>query len=268
MSCHDQSLTYLKSFNYNVVRLPRADIRPLQILVKKSSSLEALGDISSLMITGSHKPLPDIKENVKTASISGKRTNDLSLDVGLTILGNIIGAMGGGSLGLKAQYNNARTLAFEFQDVLSDSIELIKLDQFLTDAGTDPFSNHLKKLLESDKVYIITSTIKSKTVNVEANKTDKTSLEVDATAIKEILGPSVKLGSNAEKSTKMSYTGTEDLVFGFKAVKLVYEEGKYVAFETIDDGGFSTGAVKAIVPQKKQLKYLQAGNELIDLDVK
>ncbi|WEK21665.1 MAG: hypothetical protein P0Y49_11015 [Candidatus Pedobacter colombiensis] len=264
MKCNDQSLRYLKSFGYNVVRLPRADIRPLQILMKNGSSLEPLGDLSALLIAGTHKPLPAVSPNVKTASISGKRTSDLALDVGLDILGNIIGAMGGGSIGLKSQYSNARTIAFEFHDVLADSVQIVELDQFLTDSGTDPFSTHLKRLLESDKIYIITSTIKSKSLSVEASKKDKTSVDVNASAIKDILGPKIKVNVNTDRSSTMSFAGDEDLIFGFKAIKLVYEDGKYASFDTVNGGGVAMAVPDDAIPSKKEYKWLQTGEELID----
>lgn len=264
IKCNDQSMRYLKSFGYNVVRLPRADIRPLQILMKNGSSLEPLGDLAALLVAGMHKPLPNVYANVKTASISGQRTSDLSLDVGLDILGNIIGAMGGGRIGLKSQYSNARTIAFEFHDVLTDSVQIVELDQFLTDSGTDPFSTHLKSLLESDNIYIITSTIKSNELSVEASKRNKTSVDVDVSAIKEILGPNIKVNANADRSSTMSFTGEEDLIFGFKAIKLVYEDGRYASFDTVDGGVVAVAVPDDIVPVKKEYKWLQTGEELID----
>ncbi len=264
MKCNDPSIRYLKSFGYNVIRLPRADIRPLQILMKNGSFLEPLGDLVALLVSGTHKPMPTIKANVKTASISGQRTNDLALNAGLDILGNIIGAMGGSSIGLKSEYHNARSIAFEFQDVLTDSIQIVELDQFLTDSGMDPFSTHLKDLLESDKIYIITSTIKSKTLTVTATKKDRTSLKVDASAIKQILGPNVKVDNNTDNIYSLSFTGKDNLIFGFKAIKLTYKNGKYASFETVDAGRVAAGISDHISPVEKAYKWLQTGEELID----
>src|SRR5438132_14374872 len=104
--CSDPFLTYLKSFGYCVIRLPKVDIKPLQILTKRGSDLERLGELETLLVSGSNIPAPPTKENVRAANISGQRTSDLSIGVGLSILGSVIGAMGGSKLGLDVKYQN------------------------------------------------------------------------------------------------------------------------------------------------------------------
>ncbi len=100
MGNSDPLLTYLKSFGYSVIRLPRTDIQPLQVLVREETRLTRLGDLATILRPRGQIALPRLKENVAAAGISGERTRDLSIGVGLSILGSVIGAMGGSNLGL------------------------------------------------------------------------------------------------------------------------------------------------------------------------
>ena len=53
MLCSDPFLSYLKSYGYSVIRLPRLDIAPLQLLVQQGRNLDRLGDVSYRFHSGS-----------------------------------------------------------------------------------------------------------------------------------------------------------------------------------------------------------------------
>ncbi len=236
MGNSDPVLTYLKSFGYSVVRLPRADIRPLQVLTKDDTRLSRLGELATVLQPRGHIASPAVRENVPAATISGQRTRELSFGVGLSILGSIIGAMGGSKLGLDVTYKQARTVAFEFTDVLSDGVELVDIDQYLTDADVSPFSTHVATLLESDAIYVTTSTIKSRKFVVDAKQSDGTTLEVKIPDIQGVVGGNVKVSTAGTGSSKVVYEGAVPLVFGFQAARLFYENGRYTAFKGLAPG--------------------------------
>ena len=236
MWCKDPFLTYLKEFGYNVIRLPKADVKPLQVLARCGKDLNRLGEINNLLVAGDSIPLPKLKENTRAASISGQRTGDLSVGVGLSILGTVIGAMGGSKLGLDTKYQNAKTTMFEFQDVFEDTVEIIELDKFLGDADINPFSRHVAELLEADDLYITTSTIKSTKFTIEAKKSDGTALELTIPDIQGIVGGNVKVSGAASVTSKICYESPIPLVFGFQAVRLFYDNGCYTAIEPLDSG--------------------------------
>lgn len=236
MICNDPLITYLKAFGYSTIRLPKADFRPLQLLSRTSKDFDRVGDVATVFVSGSNKPLPPISENTQAANISGQRSSDLSIGVGLSILGSILGAMGGSKLGLDVAYKEAKTAAFEFQDVLEDRIDVAKLDQFLADADIDPFSRHLAQLLEAEAVFVTTATIKSIKFTVEAKKSDGVALEVDVPAIQQIVGASVKVSGQGTVKSKVTYEGVVPLVFGFQAIQLFYDQGQYTRFEPLRAG--------------------------------
>ena len=128
-SCKDPFLAVLKKYGYCVVRLPRTDLPPLYLLGGRGSELDRVGELTTVL-TGTNPP--PIRKDVASATISGERTSDLNLTLGMSLLGNVIAAMGGSRVGLETQYKAADTVSFEFVDVLEDSIEVAVLDQYLT----------------------------------------------------------------------------------------------------------------------------------------
>lgn len=260
MACKDRAITYLKSIGYNVVRVPKVDIQPLQILINEKGFLKPLGELSTLLLSGSQVNLPSIKRNGQTANISGQRTSDLSFGVGISILGSIIGAMGGSKLGLDAKYSQAKTIAFEFLDVLEDSIQIAELDQFLSDADVNPHSRYIAQLLEADEIYVTTATIKSNKINVEGKKSNKKNINVSVPEIKEIVGGTIEVTSQGENNSKVTFQGSIPLVFGFQAVRLVYEEGKYTSFKHL---GAGEGAVS--ISGDPQPEYLSTQAAFVNL---
>jgi hypothetical protein len=175
----------------------------------------------------------------------------MSIGIGLSIIGSIIGAMGGSKLGLDTKYEQAKTAAFEFQDVLQDKIEIVRLDQYLADADVSPFSRYVAELLEADELYITTATIKSTKFTVEAKKSDGAALDVSIPEIQGIVGGNVKTSGASSVTSKVTYESSIPLVFGFQAVRLFYDQGRYTAFEPLETGsaaikGIKKGAADAI----------------------
>ena len=258
MLCNDPFVTVLKSFGYNLIRLPKADVRPLQILARQGGDLTRLGELSELLVAGSDIPLPSMSENTRAANISGQRTSDLSLGVALTILGNVLSAMGGSKLGLDSTYQQAKTAAFEFQDVLEDKVDIVKLDKYLGNADVSPFSRYVADLLEADEIFVTTATIKSTKFTLEAKTSDTASLEVSIPVIQNIVGGNVKVSGTSSTTSKLTYEGPVPLVFGFQAVRLYYDQGNYTAFEPVGAGEIPMRALPG-VPAERVKPYMTEG---------
>jgi hypothetical protein len=174
--CSDPYLNLLKSFGYQPVWLPKASVAPLQILAREGSDLSWLGAIETILVPGAAAPVPTVKKDQKAANISGRSTGAFNLGVGLTILGRCIGAMGGSKLGLDVQYKQAKSMVFEFSEVWEDSIEVLKLDQYLKGADINPLSDYAVRLLEADELHATTATIKARQFSAEAMRSDDAAL--------------------------------------------------------------------------------------------
>jgi len=243
MGNSDPVLSLLKDFRYNVVRLPRTNIRPLQLFEKQDKDLVFLGEIPKLFKAGPNGPLPVIGPDEQAAFINGQRSRDLNISVGLSILSGIIGALGGGTLGLNVGYKKASALSFEFDDVKVNQIDRLDLSRFLTNATIDQAVGPPAKLVEADKVYVVTSTIKSKKFTTEAKSSSGVSVGVDVPVIQNAMSGSVSVKSEGSNQSKVTYEGNVPLVFGFQAIRLIFEAGRFVEAKPV--GATETG-MKAV----------------------
>jgi hypothetical protein len=224
----------LKDFSYNVIRLPRTNVRPLQILEKRGSDLVALGEITDLFQAGS-VGAPVVGPDEQAGFINGKRTRDLDLNVGLTLLGGIIGAMTGAQAKVSAAYKKASALAFEFDDVMVNQVNQIAVNKFLAGAKVDAAAGSgLIKALNEDRLYVITSTIKSKKFTTEAVQSSGTAVGVDVPVIKAAVGGSVGIKVGGANNSKVTYSGGTPLVFGFQAARMEFESDAFLGLKQIN----------------------------------
>jgi hypothetical protein len=232
MGSSDPILKLLKDFSYAVVRLPRVNIRPLQILEKRGNDLTTLGDVTDLFQVGSATP-PVVGADEQAAFINGKRTRDLEIHVGLSLLGGIIGAMTGSKAELGAAYKRASNLAFEFDEVKVNQINQLALNKFLTGAKVDTSVGPIAKALEEGRLYVITSTIKSKKFTTEALQSDGTSVGVEVPILQGAVGGSVGIQTGGSSNSKVTFTGDTPLVFGFQAVRMEFEDGAFKGLKQV-----------------------------------
>lgn len=234
--CHDPFLSCLEAFGYCVVRLPLADLDPLQLLLRSGADLERIGRVSALLAPGPHASLPRVARGRPTATISGRRTGELDAAVGLSLLGGVVAAMGGSQIGLDETYRSARTVTFEFRDVTEDSVEVVALDKYLADAHVNRMSACAGALLDADRLYATTAVIRSRSLAIEARDERGASVSLEVPALQEVAGGRVTVSQSGGGSSAVVYTGAAPLAFGFRAVRLFYDDGRYSAFEPLEAG--------------------------------
>lgn len=117
--CTDKSLTYLNDLGYNVVRLPRKGLDPLDVLGRDGRSLERLGRLDQLWI--SRQPVPQIGPPQSAAHVNGQATGEMSMSMGLKVLNGVLKSIGAGP---------AKTLSLIKTPTLSSSRSVMsQLDQ-------------------------------------------------------------------------------------------------------------------------------------------
>jgi hypothetical protein len=245
MGCRDNSLSYLRSLGYNVVRLPKSDISPLLMLARDGRVLDRFGALDSVLVGDGTVPLPPIAIDLPAANITGRSSSTVKLGLGLSVLGNIIAAMGGSSLGLETAYRRASSVSFEFRDVLEDRVEVAALDRYLSSADLNSHTTHAGRMLESDDLFVITSVLKTDKIAVRARDAADVAVSLEVPLVQEIVGGTVSVSAVGGHSDLLTYAGPGRLVFGFQAVRLHYDHGVYRAIvpatdvsmrEPLDDG--------------------------------
>jgi hypothetical protein len=231
MFCQNPYITFLKERGYNIVRLPRSDFYPLLLLAREGErDLSQMGRITELLVDA--EP-PVTHFGVPAAGISGKRTNVLNASIGLDILGTLLGAMGGGQIGLNAKFGKTRGVSFEFPEVLSDRIDIIDLDKYLAKGVLTPDTRYVSGLLDRDELYVVTDVIKSRKFSIDIGSSGSAGAEVSVPAIQQVVGAKIRVSGEVTESTRIYFEGDTPLVFGFQARRLIYDGGNYLRVEPV-----------------------------------
>ena len=111
--CEDKAITFLNNFGYNVIKLPRVGIGPLDVL-GRDRVVQPLG--TAAQFWGDDPSLPQPTGPQPTAFASGVENDDLELKLGLHVLQNALAGLGvkmldGGKL--EASYRNAKSVKFK-----------------------------------------------------------------------------------------------------------------------------------------------------------
>ena len=245
--CKDPSLTHLNNKGYNVVRLPRAGIEPLDVLGRDKTSTERLGRLQRIWTSSSPVPEPD--PDLPAAAINGQRTSNLKLSVGLKLLSDVLGAMGAEIPQLGFAYSRARTLQFTFADVSTRSVSPFALGDFLADGDLKTNNPFVTRYFEDEDTdaYVIFEVLQSSSLVVSGKDSKKSAISVDLPAIKQQVGADIDVESASEKSDTVTYTGKVPLTFGFKAFNIEFIDGQWQveALGASADAAFETAEIKS-----------------------
>lgn len=258
MSRPDESITFLKDRGYCVLRVPRADARPLQTLLRADKKdLVRLGELGTISTPGSN-PLPSLSiDNEAPVEISGKESSSTKVEVGLEILGGIIKALGGNALGINAGFDRAKAMTFKFENVLEDHIDLDKLDQYLSTSGFAAAGNAVTKSLKDNAVFVVTSTLKTNKFTVNAKSDSGVKVGLDVPVISGAASGSLKVETSRATEGTVSYEGKTPVVFGFQAVQIFTEDkGGRLVFSAMDPlkaGAAAARAAGKIEPTRLEL---------------
>lgn len=216
--CTDRSVNHLKSLGLNTILQPREGITPLALLGEFKGERGIIGTLDQL-VERSAAPLPSVTSNV-AANINGQRSSKLPVEIGLNLLGNVIGAMGG-NLGITAAYSRARKVEFSYADVTRDRANVIQIGDYLMESPVRWSHPILRKYLFGEgRLLVLTEVVKSRSLGVTAFDEHKASLGLDIPVIQKIVGGKVSVGSEGSGTSTVTYKGDRDLAFGFVAIEL------------------------------------------------
>jgi hypothetical protein len=242
--CKDEITKHLKSFKYNTIYPPRASALPMEVLVKNKGGLTRWGYLDDVF--QSDEPLPEVLADGDTLDIQGQITGRHDISLGITILGSLISAAGG-NLGIKAVYKTARTLKFQYEQVTRHFVKPVRLDAYISRGAPVDGLFTTAELLEDDRLFIFTSVLKACKVVVEAEKSGGGSLEVEVPVIQQMVGGNVAVTPENSTNTRVGYEGKIPVGFGFKAVKIDYDDGSF-RLKPVPPGSVTAAAVAGNEP--------------------
>jgi hypothetical protein len=214
--CMDPAVSYLNAFGYNVIRLPRTGIDPLQVLTGKPGSLQVLGALSDFVVGG--PVAPAITRDGAAPDISTKATQKMELAAGLGVVNQLLTSLGAIGGSIDAEYNAASKVQVLFRNVLQDSVLPMAIIKYLQASTPDAGPILLEWLKQAGSAYCITDTIKSDSFVVRAFDSHDVKLALNVSGIAKVLGGKVSVSPSSEHENALCYEGTTKLNFGFRVV--------------------------------------------------
>lgn len=223
--CKDASLTYLNELGYNVIRYPRADILPLDVLGRQRGTIARLGRLPDLTTLGG-VAAPALRSDVHAANLEARRSSKLDAEAGVTVLGPYLKALGGNPQA-SAYFRRVKSMQFVFSDVLIDEATPAEIGAFLGRCPIDVRNLLWRSYLNGEgELFIITETLKSKTLTVAADADSQAGVAIDTGALQSAVGGNVAVSGGGKSSSLLSFNGSVPLVFGFKCLRLQVAGGR------------------------------------------
>ena len=222
----DPSVQGLNDLGYNVVRIPRPEIKPLTLLGKNTETgkLTEFGTLDEYWKTDAKPPKWGFP--VAASSINGKKTNSLDLGFGLNILKGVLEVFGASSPSLDLSHTRATGVQFVYAGVTMVSVSQEGLGDYL-ESGSLKVSNPSTQLYitpENAELYILTDLLRATSITVSATDAGGNGVKLDLPQINGVVGGnvSVKPSDAAESAVTFASDAANPVpaCFGFKALAL------------------------------------------------
>ncbi|MGB7373276.1 hypothetical protein [Pontixanthobacter sp.] len=207
----------LAQLGYTPIRLPSADF-DIFTLVYEHDSRRGHDNAFHILTAGATGTRPVPRRNIAAAMIEGTAKRIHNISIGLSILQGLLSALGGAKMGLSIGFENASEVTFSYADVTKDIVSAVELEMFLRTAKA-PDSGLLKGWLD-DNLWIMTSVLKSKKIEVTAKDSHGQNLELDVPVIRDAIGGNLKVSRPSSSSTGIAFEGEVPLPFAAQVYKV------------------------------------------------
>ena len=222
----DPSVQGLNDLGYNVIRIPRPEIKPLTLLGKNTETgkLTEFGTLDEYWKTDA-KPLK-WGFPVAAASVNGKKTDSLELGFGLDILKGVLGVFGASSPSINLSHTKATGVQFVYAGVTMVSVSQEGLGDYL-ESGVLKVSNPSTQLYitpENAEVYVLTDLLRATSITVSATDAGGNGVKLDLPEINGVVGGNVTVKPSDATETAVTFASDAanpvPACFGFKALAL------------------------------------------------
>lgn len=249
--CTDERTAYLRSLGYNVISLPRAGIRPLTVaFLSNNGRLTELGYLPEVWTSAVGEPQA---ATGTVAQLGGQRTSKLNAEVGLDVLGNLIGALGGDPIGIKAEFGNAKTFEFSFMHVERDRVTPLALGRYVTEGSLNSENPFVKRYFApGEKLYVVCEVLKSSSFGVTATASTSTDLGLKVPLVQQAISGNGSIKVESTSKNSFAFEGVEKLPFAFIAARMQWRNDRWEVGDFPQPGmihlGEATAHHKIIIP--------------------
>lgn len=236
--CYNDPLvtTLREVFGANIVRVPEERIRPVTVLASHGRTTAFRGALAPLLAGGAPIDVP-VQES-RMANVSGRRSVSVQLDLGLQILGGFLKAFQIPSAGIVAQFDGARKVSFQFQDVKRFFVDTGELGQQLGGRVVDRDNPAAGILFDDDwKFLVVDSVITSSDFAIHVDEATRAGFAVDLPAVQRIVsGANAGVHVESASGRELLFKGDTQLTFAFTCVRLFLSpDGRITAMPPAGD---------------------------------
>ena len=222
----DPSITFLNKFGYNVIRLPRTGIEPLDV-IGRDNGMQWLGPLRKVWTSASPEPVPGPPH--PAAAVNGQRTDELELSLGLSVLGNTLAAFGVSAPSLDLAYKNARAVQFTYTNVTSTSVSPFDAGDYLASGTLRTDNPVVKNYFGGDKsAYLILDVLKADSITVTATDSRGGKVDVDLPHIEAVVDAKIGIKPSTSSNSTVTFTGPVPIAFGFAVQRIARKENSWV----------------------------------------
>lgn len=222
--CVDPTVSYLADVGFNVIRLPRPDLRPGDVLAGTGAELTRIGNATQ--IWPSSEPLA-VSDPVPAALLRGKQTEAFDVKVGVSVLGSLLSPLGVSVPKVQTALSRAETVAFGFGDPRVWAVTPLALGEYLAAAGPAPANPAVDAFVTggSHHTHLVTDLLVSSSMTVTVTHAASTGAEVDVAVLEGAVDANVQVLSKDDREMVIEFSGTEMLAFGFRSIEFEVVDG-------------------------------------------
>ena len=233
---HDTVIDTLRSvFHANIVAVPESRIEPLVIVAVSGDTTSFRGAIIPLLTKPTSFTKPQVLQSTMPV-ISGTKTQEVNLSVGLEILGNFLKGFGVPSIDLSASFSGATKVSFSFNGVIRFFVDINELGEHVKGSTLDRQNPAGSIFFQHDppfQCYILDSAITSRDFSISVEKSSKADFKVDVPAISQIVTKAnANLSVSSASTLSVTFKGDKQLGFAFSCVRASFDgTGKFTSLE-------------------------------------
>jgi hypothetical protein len=236
----DPSITFLNKFGYNVIRLPRTGIEPLDV-IGRDQSMQWLGPITRVWTSASPEPLPGPPH--PAAAVNGQRTDGLELSFGLSILASTLAAFGASAPSLNTAFKNAHAVQFTYTNVTSTSVSPFDAGNYLA-SGTLRTDNPVVRNYFGNggaRAFLILDVLKADSITVTATDSHGVEVGVELPHIEGIADAKIGVKPSGSSKSTITFTGPVPVTFGFAVQEIARQGDNWLLRGAAPSAGLSFG---------------------------
>ncbi len=220
----DSFKKYLEDAGFNLVKIPRANLAPLQLLSREKGKLERIGDIDDMFLKGDY-PKPFVEYGVAVPSeLRGGSDTLVKARLGAKFLSFFLKFIHGEDAAVNVGGEHQAELNYELIQPEIDEVFKIKVDAFLNHAGIIQEKGTYHERLFNGDVFIITQVLKSNGILVSGLKGNQAGLGASIPEVNQLASIDFEVHCKSGKTLEIKHKSDTKLVFAVQAAQIQYHK--------------------------------------------